>query len=91
MLATYLPKPKEIIYVKCFANISFVVVNTNSNSYGNDPDGEQVISGNNCIKNLTFKLHFLRLDLFISSPYFKLALGFPECCVLYVHLCVSHM
>lgn len=41
MLAKYIPKPKESIYVKCYANISFFVVNINSNSYGNDFDGSR--------------------------------------------------
>lgn len=48
MLAKYLSKPNEIIYVKCYANTSFFFhFNINSNSYGNDLTMEQVTSGNN--------------------------------------------
>lgn len=53
-------KLKEIIYAKCYANTSFLVVNINSNSYGNDLAVEQVISDTHCIKNLNFKLFISR-------------------------------
>lgn len=42
MLAKQLSKPNEIIYVKCYANTSFFVININSNSHDNDLAVEQV-------------------------------------------------
>lgn len=65
MLAKYLHSP--IIYVKCYANTRFFVINIISNSYGNDLALEQVISGSSCIKTLILNFSFPEVRL---VPFF---------------------
>lgn len=43
MLSKSFSKPSDVIYVKCYANTTFII-NINSNSYGNDLAVAHVIS-----------------------------------------------